>query len=448
LNHTLQQSVANGARWLVGIILVFAPWAFGTTEPWSLATLQILTVLGAALTVVRVVRERAAREHAVWLGPMLALALYLGWQAANPSHVYQAAAQSLWPRPYVRWWPHSVDARTTWAAGGLLLTYAALFGIVRVGLRETRQWTRLSYTLVGSGFVMALAGILQATSGTTRLLWIRQPQQAGDIFGPFVNANNYAAYMNLLIPVALTLGRYHQQPSARHPAKSHPGYLLYFMAAVMIASVFLSRSRAGVVVCVGVVAGWWVLGRFLFRTTGGRAARTLGISLALLGGGVAGVLWFTGFAAVGRELATLERPVAQWCEMRTVAYRAVFEMFQDHWFYGIGAGTFRQAFPYYQPDSLAEFWRYAHCDWLQYLAELGVAGAVLAAVCAGATLWPAPSSRSRSETSIRTPLARTLALSVAGVSVHALVDFPLHIPALTTLAVTFWALLSMNRGAD
>ena len=138
---------------------------------------------------------------------------------------------------------------------------------------------------------------------------------------------------------------------------------------------------------------------------------------------------------------------------RPIAYQATFAMFQDHWVYGTGAGTFHRAFPYYQPAYLAGFWPYAHSDWLQWIAELGVLGSVLAVMAIGGVLQGCVRSyrhlREHASEGSRSHISRrhflpALGIGVAGVAMHACVDFPLHIPGVAILAVASWALIYRN----
>jgi O-antigen ligase len=133
-------------------------------------------------------------------------------------------------------------------------------------------------------------------------------------------------------------------------------------------------------------------------------------------------------------------------------------MLGDRWAAGTGAGTFACAFPYYQPPALTGlYFRYAHNDWLEYPTELGAIGTALLAWLVGAVLWPvrvrggqgdAPSAsdgRGRHRRSTwRRYERRGIALALAGMSIHALVDFPLHIPA-TLLTASALAGLAGRR---
>src|SRR3546814_13965145 len=50
---------------------------------------------------------------------------------------------------------------------------------------------------------------LQDLDNTTRIYWWREPLHGGWIYGPYVNHNHYAGFINMLalMPLALVLGR-------------------------------------------------------------------------------------------------------------------------------------------------------------------------------------------------------------------------------------------------
>ncbi len=395
-----------------------------------------------------------------WGMPFLALAIYVALQALNPSHDYERTSQSLLPRTCLGWLPHSVDAKCTWDAWGMLVTYGVLFWAVCGCFKRVAEVRVLLMVLVVSGFGLALVAILENVSGEQKLLWVRESPAPELMGGAFVNRNNYAAYMNLLVPVALALGSCAGETRSKARSKGHPGYLFYFMAAVMAASVLRSGSRAGLVICVLVLGCW--LWNFLFsRNDHARNSRKrLFLTVFLVAAAAAGLLVFSGIGPIAARFAPPaneeEAQVLEHSNTRPIAYKATLAICRDHWLYGTGAGTFHRVFPYYQPASLAGgFWQYAHCDWLQWVAELGVAGFTLVAcVVIGILqrcLRHGGASRehpgAESETLVyRRRILPALGFGLAGVVLHACVDFPMHIPGVATLAVAYGALMYQAVG--
>jgi len=196
-------------RGLICLVLMFAPWAFGSTELWSLVTVQALVGLAFVLTLISLWREPVSRRcvwNWTWAGPLLLL-VYIGVQAANASHHYQALDQGLLPQEHLPWLPHSVDAAITWHALGALLMYGVLFWTVQAVFHRASHWKPLLTVLVINGFVIAVFAMVQHVSGTRKIFWLRTPTYHSDFLGPFVNPDNYAAYMNLLLAICLARGR-------------------------------------------------------------------------------------------------------------------------------------------------------------------------------------------------------------------------------------------------
>ncbi len=219
--------------------------------------------------------------------------------------------------------------------------------------------------------------------------------------------------------------------------RSHPGWLLYLAAAILALSVFLSGSRAGMVICIGLIAVWsWMALAPPHRSS--RYHRTR-LSPARLGPILVPVLLVTGalihfgLDPVATELHKAGEVPSQ-LSMRAATYGATLRMFTDRFFYGIGVGGFAYAFPYYQPDTLPGYYSHAHCDWLEYLSELGIVGSSLLVALVYTVLRP-PAGTERS------PYAAGFGLGLSGVALHAIFDFPLHIPAIALVTTVWTALL-------
>ena len=459
----------TAARVLIVLTLLFAPWAFGTVECWSRHTLQVLIGATWGLVVAHVLINRKMGQGEFlrtwsWGVAFVALAGYITIQAVNPSFRYQVADGSLLPQPYVTWLPHSVDPTATWEALAMLLAYGALFWAVRQVFADPASAKVLVAILVASGFVMALVMIGHKFSGDDKLLWIRNSRAGIASAGPFVNRNNYAAYVNLVIPITLALGAYcrsHPQQSSPQLAvsKSNPSYLIYFMAAVMAGSVFLSGSRAGTIICCG-LAGSWIIKTVSALIRRGRQSQSLSlvrllVSFSLVVLILAAVLASLGLEHIAAQTARTQTALSELADRggRMDAYRGTLAMFLDHWLYGSGAGAFSSLFPFYQPPGVEGWWRYAHFDWLQWLSELGVVGSALAFSVLCLCSFPGKSVRvdpcSSVVHTISGPVVSwssafrfPLLLSLVGVALHACVDFPLRIPGIAITAVALLALLS------
>src|SRR5690349_13460933 len=116
---------------LILFMLVFAPWAFGTTEPWSIWTMNTAGyVLGALLFLKLAIRRlRSPRisnaSSSSSEGWMLARTLvvltililvYCLLAAVNARASFNPSSGVFEYHRYVRWLPHSLDCPSTWTA--------------------------------------------------------------------------------------------------------------------------------------------------------------------------------------------------------------------------------------------------------------------------------------------------------------------------------------------
>jgi O-antigen ligase len=449
--YSVRQLVLIAARVLVVVILLFAPWAFGTTERWSLAVVEISVAVAVLLTVIVGLTSRSLNAdlwHWYWGGPLVALGGYMALQALNPATHYESLTGTVTPQRYIAWLPHTMDTVTTWATLLKYFCYGGLFWTVRVCFPESRHVRILLTILLVSSFLVALLAILHKLSGAHDMLWIRSLPPGMGSFGPFINRNNYAAFMNLIIPLCPALAWVWEREAERKGQKSHPGYIAYVMAAVMIASVFFSESRAGMLICVGLIGGW-----LIFEFTFKRSLRRLGVGLLFCLLGVAAALAYVGWGPIQKRLETL-RDLPRVVQERQAIPSLALKVFRDHPVFGTGAGTFAQAFPDYQPASVEGFYQYAHNDWVQYLLELGIVGSALLLAFGVGALWPCWESvrglkREKPETSSQksglhhTYFTMAVVLALMGVGLHAVVDFPLHIPGIAITVVALFAILTV-----
>ena len=423
---------------LVSLILLLAPWLFGSVEEWSWRLLQGLTLLAVLFAL--------CSPHRTWNwwwgGPMLAVTVYLAVQTANPAYRFEPASASLLPLAHVTWLPHAADAGTAGQTLLKFLTYAGFFWATRVGfVHRHHVWTLLTL-LVVSGFIMAVVGLSQKLSGTDLMLGLRKG--GWFFFGPFVNRNNYAAYMNLLIPVTLAVSHHQLHLAMANGNKSHAGWLFVFMAMVMALSVVMTTSRAGTAVCGAMLLVWGTVEVMHALRGSGQPRRALWMVALAATALLAGVLYL-GAQPLEQRLGELRDVPVELSGSggRGAVYKATWTMFREHWLYGTGGGSFSMTYPYYSVERMDWFRRYAHSDWLQYLAELGALGMGLLGLLMVGLLreWVKHGTRFHHEGRLDW-MTVALSLALAGVVAHAVVDFPLHIPAVAMLAVAWGAILT------
>jgi O-antigen ligase len=278
------------------------------------------------------------------------------------------------------------------------------------------RWPLLVYT-----FALALFAVLQFFSGPGLIYWV--VKSPGWTFGPYVNHNHYAGLMEMLIPLSCACAL----PALRkHPAAVVP---VSCFILVPVASLLLSGSRGGCLALLveAVLAALLVLG-FGPREAHRRAAVVGGgalLSAALL------FLWMAPRPATERltKLGDGTHPPDVELGNRLEAARDSLAIWRHHPWLGAGLGSFESVFPRYQSFPSEARWDHAHNDYLEALAETGLAGAAAIAIALLLFFWLAfRNLRER----LREPagwLGFAAALGCCGILVHSLADFNLHMPA-------------------
>jgi O-antigen ligase len=296
----------------------------------------------------------------------------------------------------------------------LLADLIVLFLAVQA-FRTLEDWRGFVWFGMILGFVVSLFAILQHLTSNGKLYWFREIRSGGIPFGPYVNRNHFAGFVELVLPLALiplVLGRVRRE---RWP-------VVGVFAVLPIGALFLSASRGGIV-SFGAELGVLALVLILRRTMGKQllaGAAVLLVALLL-------VSWL-GVGQILERLSSvqlLEVTAGKRASMRGDTWR----IFLDHPFLGTGLGTLQTVFPRYETLYDGKIVNHTHNDYLEALAETGLAGTLCCAWFLGVLL----SESLKRLRQLNNSFARTLQLAgfiaCCGFLVHSLVDFNLHIPA-------------------
>jgi O-antigen ligase len=201
-----------------------------------------------------------------------------------------------------------------------------------------------------------------------------------DSFGPFLNHDQFAAFIEMLLPLALL----------RSPVA----------AAAMYASAIASGSRAGVLLATAEILLLTALTAIGTRRAHARFWLLVPIFVAVVG---IGGLWHR-----------LQDPSP--FQGRLAMLTGTVAMVVAKPWTGFGLGTFPTTYPAYSTFDFGAVVNHAHNDWAEWAADGGIPFSLLIASIA---LWTARQSR------------RNLwGIGLVAVFVHSLVDFPLQKPAL------------------
>jgi hypothetical protein len=438
------QFLSRAPRWLFLAVLVYAPWAYGCTRPWTIDLLNIalFAVTGLWLAGCLVTRERP-RVHPVLLTAAILLLLQGWWMTGNAGFSYDTALQPHAREPWARAWPGAVDhAAALPAMTGLsAMLGAACFAC---DLARRRRWRQRLWAVIAvAGISIVVLGLAQKLTGAPGIFW-QDEGHARTFFGPYRYHANAGSFINLVWPLAAALLLHSIRRDAPLPIR------LFWGAGLLlcIGGAVANTSRASGIITVAFLGSWLaILAVRLFRrrSDGPDPAAILGLGLAV----VAAIL---GVLATGALDTTLHR----WSQLdrelttdnsRLLVARTCVEMLPRSGWLGFGPGTFKTAFPFFNQDTSAAtrgIWLQAHQDYLQTLIEWGWIGAALWALIPGGALaigaWNALRQR-RTWAGRDRHLHVAATAAIAAVLIHALVDFPLQIASIQLYVVVLAGLL-------
>lgn len=382
----------------VPLLLMVLALSFGGVYLWG----ELLLELGAAaLFAAWVIEELGAEKVTVvpcrlyW--PALLFAILIGAQLLLRTTVYRYA---------------TAGAALQWAAFGLIGFVAMQY------LDDRRQRNRLLHALAAFGGGVALFAIVQRLASNDRIYWFWPTRWPTLFFGPYINHAHYAGLMELLFPCAAVL-------ALRRSSSLEARIFWAAAAVVMVASIALSGSRGGML---AIVVELVVVAIYLAQSEGMRRSLLAVVGLAVLG--FALVAWLDNGDLAHRlgSISSLEQE-GSGAGRLTIA-RDAARMALARPLLGWGLGTFADVYPQFRSFSTELLIDHAHNDYLEMLAETGLAGGVL-------TLWFLVAVFRGSRRGLEhwhyreSGAALTLAALVgcAGLLAHSLTDFNLHIPA-------------------
>jgi O-antigen ligase len=372
-------------------LLFFGVLTLWVGQRWALSLLQAGTFLAGMVWIAAWGLGRAGLRGSLLLLPFASAAAWGLLQLALGTTVYR----------FDTW-----NAVLFWTTA-LVLVFVSLQALAR---QEARQsFLRL---LVYFGFGLSVLATTQYFTSAGKIFWIF-PSGYPDALGPFVYRNNYASFVELLLPLALL-----EAIRDRHRV-----VLYAAMAGVMYSSVIASASRAGSILATAEIVA--VLALALAR--GLVTSRQLGRALLSIAG--LAVL-FTAIVGPRTLLERFKLP-DPFIYRREIFYSAL-AMGRERPALGFGLGTFEKAYPAYATFDVGLVVNHAHNDWAEWLAEGGVPFVFLL-IPVG--VW-----------AVRPAIRSLWGLGVIAVLLHALVDYPLQRLGLAAWVFVLLAALAAEEG--
>lgn len=389
------------------------------------------------------------RVVASWVAlALVATLLLVGY--LNPAYVETVDAEGragFARADWIAWLPTCVDAHRAGTLG--LLTFS---GLLAATLASTVMVRRASLRLVLHGVfwsvvAQAILGSFVRLSGGDRLLWVFEPVNPS-FFGAFRYHNHWGAYALLGLGCGLVLLRESRDRHGGWIGARNPSVFYAVSLALVALSILLSSARASLLGLVLMVSFLWLWP--LFRRSLGAGdldvyrRRRHWQRLALACVAVGGVLWMAWVLNGQTWSQRWQQTLFEWAAWtehgvpvsRWRAAEITVEIIRQRPVWGWGWGSFAHVFAAFAaplgffPSGYGRM-EFAHNDWLQGMADLGVAGFLI--FCLPMAIWIWRASRSPS------PARGPLLAAVGVVALMAWVDFPLSNPAVFAHTVVLLA---------
>ncbi len=446
----LRPRLRKGLEYGLAALLIFSPLPAASVSEWSIFVIQMAVGILAAAYVLL--------EPKPAVNPQLALVLrrvriptagLFGFLALQIVPLPAGLVRLLSPGTYAlhklydpaaahtAFLTLSVAPGQTFREALEILTYFLLAYLVIRTVTHGRQIRAVIVTLVGMGVFEALYGLYELKAAHPRILFYPKVFSPNSVTGTFVNQSHLSGYLEMIVPLALGLVIARMNLFSFGTKGLREKFLLWtsqgvvtnlLLAAavvVMALGIVNSHSRAGLIVLFFSFFLVFGLGVLAYSRAGFRQPWIRNfIRVTFLV-----VLVMALYAGIGSTIQrfSLDNLIH---EDRPLYWANAASMIGDFPFFGTGLGTFVSAYPAYEKRGGQDMLLvHAHNDYLEYLVELGVVGAVLFfGIIIYLSVQAFLAWRAR-----RNPEAKGLALggivALAGMGLHTITDFNLHIPA-------------------
>jgi O-antigen ligase len=378
------------------VLLLFSVLAFGTVEVWSESLFEIgagILFLWWAVGVFKDPRANIYWSSLNWpiLGVIVIGVLQLCFHAT--------------PYPFL--------TRLELLRFG---AYLVLFFLLTQSFRARADLSRLVWFLILMCFGVSLLGIIQHFTSQGTIYWLRTLRSGGEPFGPYVNRNHFAGFVELTLPIGLGMLIFRGLRRDLYP-------LATLLTIVPIGALILSGSRGGIVSFVFEVAVLLLLAKTHKGPEGPRLTALAIVALAA----VALIAWLGAGRALERFSVLRSGEVT--IERRFAMSQGAAHIFEDHPVKGAGLGALVAVYPRYEILYNGKLVDHVHNDYMEMLAETGVLGGL----CGLAFFWilfrEAKICYFAEQGHFSSALHAGAVTALCGILLHSLVDFNLHIPA-------------------
>jgi O-antigen ligase len=297
-----------------------------------------------------------------------------------------------------------------------LAAYFLIFFLVAQAFRSRRDLTGLAWFIILFCFAVSLLGIVQHFTSGNEIYWLSELKMEGEPFGPYVNRNHFAGFVELTLPVGLALMAFRGVRRDLFP-------LTTLLTIVPISAIVLSGSRGGII-SFGFEVGILVLlvqsKHALHR---GLVTGVVIVALAAL----ALIAWVGAGSAIDKFSGLKAKDVS--LGRRASMARGAAGIFLDHPIKGCGLGTLVDVYPRYETAYDGRVVDHVHNDYLETLAETGLIGGLCGAIFLWLLYRESRKNFAAEQGHFSQGLHAGAIAALSGLMLHSFVDFNLQVPS-------------------
>lgn len=384
------------ALFLLSLLPVIGVWIFGGNRLWIMGPMILICFCAAILAVIRFFLSTYRRDIAIppggWV--LLVFFVYVLGSLAFSEVPYEAFLETM-----------------------RFLSYIIAFWLWINLLRFHHRWKIVLVLLMFSASLMAWYALIQDVHGTRYVLnVIRPPQYEMRASGAYICPNHFAHLMQMMILISTGV------VCCRRISLS-VRLIAGYTVLICLPALYLTESRSGLI---GLMLGMVTLFVAVSIRKGVKKFLLALVIVPLLAASAGVVAWKASPMLQTRVEAAMKG------DIRLVIWKDSMEIVKESPVFGSGLGSYRWMYPHFRAHLLdnadPEF---AHNDYLQYWAEMGLVGLLIMSVAIGAIVWFGVGVIRRHDTAEFVWLMAGMLGMMAGSLVHAFFDFNFHIFANT-----------------
>ncbi|MBZ5513991.1 MAG: O-antigen ligase family protein [Acidobacteriia bacterium] len=376
----------NRMEVVLALVIVGATLAFGGVQVITYSLMEVV-LFALALTLLWKQAQRGEIRLALPVWPILFVLLVVLQVVPLPT----ALAGRLSPGRLEdfklagatpSWTTLSVYPHATLVTLMRLLAYLCAFVLAASAFDFRKRRSTLLRVLILLGCFEAAYGIVQYVTGWQKIFTYTKKFDLEEATGTFINRNHFAGFLELVLPFVLAYAFYHFQAwslrrysgeSGRSSGRGGPAQVLFFafLTVFLVVAVIFSRSRMGILVTAFALMAVALLAQL---RVGGRVW-VLGILLFI--GCVVGYGLWIGLGPVLARFELVGEPGYLRIEGRLSIWADVLRLIRQSPPLGFGLGTFEVVYRGYQTATVNFSVEHAHNDYLEFVSDTGIVGAVL-----------------------------------------------------------------------